>query len=159
MVYYIWGVSVYLTERVYLTNCIYVRVDCKAPIYLWSALPFLLMLSVRSKFWSNTRIIGPPNENGFASKGTLTVSVSAKQKREAKEMGCPVLVKYEDGYWLHDLMDWLSYPDGEDLVRLIDSKAKNNGFRGGGVVVHRRKGGGRQRLVLKLTFPQGNLKG
>ena len=44
-----------------------------------------------------------------------------KQKREAEDTGCLVLVKYEDGYWPHDLANKLSYLDGEDFIRLIDS--------------------------------------
>ena len=34
-------------------------------------------------------------------------------------MECPVLVKYEDRYWLHDFPERLPYLDGEDFIRLI----------------------------------------
>ena len=51
---------------------------------------------------------------------------SAKQRREAKEVECPILVKYEDNFWLHDFSDNTVCLGKEDFDRLLDSKADNN---------------------------------
>ena len=56
----------------------------------------------------------------------------ANQSREANKMECPVLVKCDDGsYWLHDFSGRLSYLDGEDFSRLVDSEAKGSYFEAG----------------------------